>query len=133
LGQLPYLEDMFRQYHYILEEIFDEVLEDLEQEIGVHQKEGKPLNDLVTNRQHCLILGQNSLMEHQSMRIEDQLSQKIRECTRKETKKSKKNRKICSNWECLSDISMNDSSWLKMSSQIMPKIVLWKRSLLYEF
>lgn len=113
LGQLPYLADMFRQYHYIPEEIFDEVLEDLEQEIGVHQKEGKPLNDLVTNRQRCLILGQNSLMEHQSMRIEDQLSQKIRECTRKETKKSKKNRKICSNWECLSDIPMNDSSWLK--------------------
>jgi hypothetical protein len=63
---------------YILEEEFGEVLKDLESQFEVKTKQnGLELNDMVINRQRCLILKNNSLIKHEMMRKEDERSQKL--------------------------------------------------------
>ena len=128
MNQLPHLSDTFRQYHYIPEEIFDEILHDIELHREIQR--GMPVNDKVMNRHSCMILGQNSHLQHRNMRAEDDLSRKLSDKRNKEKKelerqrnKSNRNKKVCANWECLSNVPMNNQ-WLKCPHRYCKKYVV---------
>jgi hypothetical protein len=114
LNLVPDLANIFNRYDYIPEEEFGEVLTDLESKFEVKTKQnGLKLNDMVINRQRCLILKNNSLIEHEMMRKEDERSQKlVAYLKRLESGKPKKKTQKCSDWACLKQDPVN-GKWIK--------------------
>jgi len=75
LDQLPRFYDHFKRDFYLKEEVFS-ILAERNGIDNSPELRGKELNDLVTNRQRCLILGNNNFRVHQQMREEERMRER---------------------------------------------------------
>ncbi len=73
IDQLPHFHRKFEENFYLPEESF-QILAERNGIDNSNETKGKELNDLVTNRQRCMILGNNNHLLHQQMR-EDERNQ----------------------------------------------------------
>lgn len=98
LSKLPIFYAIFEQCGYVPEEKFDEILSEKPNIDNSPDRNGKPLNDMATNRQRCLIINDNKLEEHKRAREEQ------RRAVDSSTKNKKKNKKcpLCQKTKSLS-------------------------------
>ena len=86
MNKLPLFYEIFNENGYIPEAEYDRIFHENPDVDNSPERKGMQLNDMVTKRQRCLIIGKNLLQQHQQLRQENVIQstqnhrQKKRKC-----------------------------------------------------